>query len=603
MADGDLVLAPVGRGDARGVLLLRVDAATGEPAGAIAFVAPRGDPTRDARLFAEAARLFARAAMAVGVNAAAARPLLDALVHRLREAILVDDARGTHLRRRGVVLNHLTAEGFRGQDDSTRAFVARRGDPTRDARVFADQAGRFARAAIGDGVNAPGARHLLRGVDGSGAPWVPRRGVVLDQLLYGAAGGAINLLPVPEAQRARRRLREAILVDDAGRAMRVLLVDAAGAGDLFPAPEAHGARHHLLDAILVDDARAAHLRRRGVVLNDLTAEGFSGQDDSTRVPVGAGLPTASRGGAILFLTTVADVFDHDPAAQGGTAVFVLVADADGLGRGCPTARLLDGRSVPLLASEPPGADGYSSSVHPDAVEQQNAELLRSISILFKKVTELEKKRNTVHIRKRRSREQMTERRNPYGEKLLKLRGILGDFVLFALPQVLMFYPAAANTDSNEKSKDITVEEQVVVALIVFFISIWISAMLLSTFGKGRKLTAVVSALTLISVLSITAFIDFSISKTLPETEIYTVLFVMHFFIMTCIIVHLWHKFVKLPRPEDITSPIKALWHTIIRPIRRCAIPQTCDKDSLTAPLLPRTTSDIKDSLSTVRQLV
>lgn len=100
--------------------------------------------------------------------------------------------------------------------------------------------------------------------------------------------------------------------------------------------------------------------------------------------------------------------------------------------------------------------------------------------------------------------------------------MLDNFVFFALPLILIFYPTKVeDKDTKVEGKDSaspgpSAEEICVVTLFGVFASLWILGVLLSTFGRGRKCLKIVACLTYLSVLSIVAFVIFALSKTMPE---------------------------------------------------------------------------------------
>jgi len=145
----------------------------------------------------------------------------------------------------------------------------------------------------------------------------------------------------------------------------------------------------------------------------------------------------------------------------------------------------------------------------------------------------------------------------------KFKSLLDNFVFFALPLVLIFYPTKVQSidisDSTQMHGRLKInsgtntnpspslEEKVVVALFAICASVWIVGLLLATFGKGRRCVSVVSTLTYLSVASIVAFVIFALSKTMPEETFYTILFATHFVLMISAITCVWAKYVKDPR--------------------------------------------------------
>lgn len=144
---------------------------------------------------------------------------------------------------------------------------------------------------------------------------------------------------------------------------------------------------------------------------------------------------------------------------------------------------------------------------------------------------------------------------------MKFRSLLGDFVWFAVPSVLLFFPRKA--EGNEQAKgykqqlkphlsllemlnpeDPSIEKRVVMSLFVIFLSIWIMAYVLASLGRGKNCVKLVGILTYMTMISIIAFMDYMLSKTMPQDMLYKVLFGLHFTSMAYCITQVWRVFVK-----------------------------------------------------------
>lgn len=152
-------------------------------------------------------------------------------------------------------------------------------------------------------------------------------------------------------------------------------------------------------------------------------------------------------------------------------------------------------------------------------------------------------------------------------RLVRFKGILGDFVWFAVPSVLLFYPRKVDAEVpqskltlswtwSEFFKTNDVEKTITMIFFVAFLSIWIIAYLLASLGKGEKCTKVVGNLTLTTVTSVIALVDYGLYKSMPSS--YIALFAVHLILMASFIIHIWMKYVYCTNQElGLVSTIKS----------------------------------------------
>ncbi|CAL4942901.1 unnamed protein product [Urochloa decumbens] len=195
------------------------------------------------------------------------------------------------------------------------------------------------------------------------------------------------------------------------------------------------------------------------------------------------------------------------------------------------------------------------------------------------------------------------------QKLTKFRSLLGDFVWFAVPSVLLFYPRRVEgNEAKDQTQDAqphvallqmisniedpSIEKKIVMASFVTFLSIWIMASLLATLGRGKSCLRLVGILTYMSVISIIAFIDYMLFKDMPQNIFYEVLFILHFTIMACCISQVWRMFVRESTSQLPSFPkFQGLVHKMRTWRRQPTTPlqennHLGEDNSLLTPLLP-----------------
>ncbi|KAJ1276361.1 hypothetical protein BS78_05G209100 [Paspalum vaginatum] len=164
-------------------------------------------------------------------------------------------------------------------------------------------------------------------------------------------------------------------------------------------------------------------------------------------------------------------------------------------------------------------------------------------------------------------------------RMLQFKGVLESFVFFALPSMLVFYPTGVKDEAatcqmlitngtvNVTSSTPNTEEKAVVATFALFALIWIPALLLATFGKGKGCVSLVGVLTYVSVICVVAFIVFALSKTMPETTMYSIIFVGYFIVLFCTVTYLWARYVwraKYSLPRISLHSLQVLLSTRIK---------------------------------------
>ncbi|XP_051183980.1 uncharacterized protein [Lolium perenne] len=152
------------------------------------------------------------------------------------------------------------------------------------------------------------------------------------------------------------------------------------------------------------------------------------------------------------------------------------------------------------------------------------------------------------------------------EKLMeKFNKMLVDCVFFAMPQVLIFFPRyqVSEEKSDQRLSLMAIiqhtnnqsnEKVAVVLFFVIFVSVWLLGLVLSLFGHGRRCTAAVSMLTLWTVGSTVAFIDYMLCKCLPEDNLFTWLFWGHWAAMFVGIAYIWFAYVGVPKFPSVRLP-------------------------------------------------
>ncbi|CAN6163460.1 unnamed protein product [Urochloa humidicola] len=131
----------------------------------------------------------------------------------------------------------------------------------------------------------------------------------------------------------------------------------------------------------------------------------------------------------------------------------------------------------------------------------------------------------------------------------KFKGLLLAYVFFVLPLVLLFFPRYSKDQNHHvlqslvDNSEVTPEKVVVLVLFVIHVTVGLLSVLLAHIADGPKSTKAVGVLTLWIVLSVLAFVDYILVKTLPDELSYQLMFVAHFLIMGAVICCLWFVFV------------------------------------------------------------
>ncbi|CAN6216311.1 unnamed protein product [Urochloa humidicola] len=131
----------------------------------------------------------------------------------------------------------------------------------------------------------------------------------------------------------------------------------------------------------------------------------------------------------------------------------------------------------------------------------------------------------------------------------KFKGLLLAYVFFVLPLVLLFFPRYSKDQNHHilqslvDNSEVSPEKVVVLVLFVIHVTVGLLSVLLAHIADGPKSTKAVGVLTLWIVLSVLAFVDYILVKTLPDELSYQLMFVAHFFIMGAVICCLWFVFV------------------------------------------------------------
>jgi hypothetical protein len=158
----------------------------------------------------------------------------------------------------------------------------------------------------------------------------------------------------------------------------------------------------------------------------------------------------------------------------------------------------------------------------------------------------------------------------------KFNKMLVDCVFFAMPQVLIFFPRyqVSEEKSDQRLSLMAIiqhtnnqsnEKVAVVLFFVIFVSVWLLGLVLSLFGHGRRCTAAVSMLTLWTVGSTVAFIDYMLCKCLPEDNLFTWLFWGHWAAMFVGIAYIWFAYVGVPKFPSVRLPrcqVRAIYNVI-----------------------------------------
>ncbi|CAM0951002.1 unnamed protein product [Alopecurus aequalis] len=193
--------------------------------------------------------------------------------------------------------------------------------------------------------------------------------------------------------------------------------------------------------------------------------------------------------------------------------------------------------------------------------------------------------------------------NFQGDKLMeKFNKLLVDCVFFALPQVLIFFPRYQASEEKPKpdqrlsllaiiqqTDNQSHEKVAVIVFFVMFVSAWLVGLVLSLFGRGKGCTLAVSLLTLWTVGSTVALIDYMLCKCLPEAGVFTWLFSGHFVALVAVILYIWFtyvgvpKFPSLPSCQGVFDRLKGRRQT---PVRAPAADVAEEKDELKEGLLP-----------------
>jgi hypothetical protein len=152
----------------------------------------------------------------------------------------------------------------------------------------------------------------------------------------------------------------------------------------------------------------------------------------------------------------------------------------------------------------------------------------------------------------------------------KFNKMLVDCVFFAMPQVLIFFPRyQASEEKLEQRLSLMAiiqhtdnrsnEKVAVILFFVIFVSLWLLGLVLSLFGRGRRCTEAVSLLTLWTVGSTIAFVDYMLCKCLPEDGVFTWLFRGHCVAMIIGIAYIWFTYVRVPKFPSIHLPSRQVW--------------------------------------------
>lgn len=155
-----------------------------------------------------------------------------------------------------------------------------------------------------------------------------------------------------------------------------------------------------------------------------------------------------------------------------------------------------------------------------------------------------------------------------GKKLMEMfNKMLVDCVLFALPQVLIFFPryeVKSIEESNQRLSLLKItqdaggssfEKSVVISFFVIFVTVWFLGLLLSQFGRGHHCTSLASVFTACAAICTIAFVDYSLCKCLPEDTLYLVLFALHFAVMVVGIGYVWCTYINIPQLPTIKWPL------------------------------------------------
>lgn len=131
----------------------------------------------------------------------------------------------------------------------------------------------------------------------------------------------------------------------------------------------------------------------------------------------------------------------------------------------------------------------------------------------------------------------------------RFKGLLLAYVFFALPLILLFFPRY-NKDVNYQILHILVDNSKVspekVVVLVFFVAhvtAGVFGVLLAHIADGPKCTKAVGVFTLWIILSVLAFVDYTLLKTLPDEPLCRWIFIAHFLATGTAICWLWFVFV------------------------------------------------------------
>ncbi|CAL4934461.1 unnamed protein product [Urochloa decumbens] len=650
MADGNIVLAAVGPGGGGGLLVLCVNWATGELVGS-SIAAGLFDPLhgRNLPLLAEHAGRQATAILAEENAARAA--LLAADAGRVHFALILDT--GPQVPRRGpdpiLEAPLVDAGGAAPRGGGALVLAAGAAVPNRGLTLN----GRLPEVLLHAGAGAPRGyliadEQLLRALlscDGlriAAARAAHQVGLVAatNVLFHGgrdglvASPGAGSLLPTPEAE---ERVVVRVFAADNNRIR----------GPRIAATEDPGLGRPLLAALLVSiHARGEQNAPEFVFevealqcgLSNATARGhchFTDSEERVAVRLFVATNDGSHGpfigdtGDLCFGRSLLAALVVSTGARSDRSV-QIVFEVEVLRRGLSSAAAGDHRFEHVfgrgLLAAPRNARSHSHGLASrlSAPTLSNAASSRQAAAAAPprrsapalqprgaakglKMGNMVAKRKGIQKRKVSMKLWSVEK--VCIQKLTKFRSLLGDFVWFAVPSVLLFYPRRVEgNEAKDQTQDAqphvallqmisniedpSIEKKIVMASFVTFLSIWIMAYLLATLGRGKSCLRLVGILTYMSVISIIAFIDYMLFKDMPQNIFYEVLFILHFTIMACCISQVWRMFVRESTSQLPSFPkFQGLVHKMRTWRRQPTTPlqennHLGEDNSLLTPLLP-----------------
>ncbi|TKW22610.1 hypothetical protein SEVIR_4G239800v4 [Setaria viridis] len=569
MADGDVVLAVAGPAGGGAVLMLRVDGATGELIAARLFdplAEHAGRHGGDAALLAADAEHVHRALL-FDTGAGAPRGFLIT-DDQLRGALLFDTGAGA-------------PRGFLITDDQLRGALLAR-DGLLIVGSLATRGVHQVGFALLPAASGPGGHH--------GRGLLPASTLFLDGLVT-EPGATAALLPTPEAE-DWVVVRVFAADNDRSHGPQIAATEDQGLGRplLAALVVSIGARGDQNTPVVVFEVEKLRCGRstatdRGrhdeLLADSVVVRVFITADDGSHGPFISATGDQCFGRSLLAAFAVSSGASGDRSAQ-------VVFQVEVLRRGLYTAAAGDHRfehvsgrgllTFPRNARGP--GDGLASSTATPSTSLRRAVVAPPPSSVARGATRkfVLKIRNSVGKKRWIKKGRLGK---ICSKNLVKFRSLLGDFVWFAVPSVLLFFPRKA--EGNEQAKgykqqlkphlsllemlnpeDPSIEKRVVMSLFVIFLSIWIMAYVLASLGRGKNCVKLVGILTYMTMISIIAFMDYMLSKTMPQDMLYKVLFGLHFTIMAYCITQVWRVFVKettwqlpsLPKFQDMVNKMK-----------------------------------------------